>query len=86
MNAPDWSVIENMRNAQRYSDLCNEAELQNRIEAERDIDTNRVCSAIRNCDLSPAQVHQIMCTLACEMKRRGWHEVAVAAVEDAGDV
>lgn len=86
MNAPDWTVISRMKDAQRYSDLCNEAEMLEQLAAEEDAQTNSVLSAIRKCDLSPAQVHQILVTLACEMKRAGHSEIAITAVEEASDV
>lgn len=86
MNAPDWTVIERMRSAQIVSDLCNEAEIMEREAAEQDVKTNRVLDAIRKCDLTPATVRQILCTLACEMTRAGFHPVAVAGVEDAADL
>lgn len=86
MNAYDPMPVMNRRDAQRYSDLCNERERIERMAAEEDAQTNRVLSAIRKCDLSPAQVHQILVTLACEMNRAGHSEIAIAAVEEASDV
>jgi hypothetical protein len=35
MNAPDWAVIERGKDADRYSAMCNEAERQDKAEAEQ---------------------------------------------------
>ena len=86
MNSFDPMAVQALRDAQRYSDLCNERELIEQAAAEEDAQTNRVLSAIRKCDLTPAQVHQILVTLACEMKRAGHSEIAITAVEEASDV
>lgn len=86
MNSFDPMAVQALRDAQRYSDLCNEADRREQIAAEEDAQTNRVLSAIRKCDLTHAQVHQILVTLACEMKRAGHSEIAIAAVEEASDV
>lgn len=86
MNAPDWTVIERCRDAQRVSEQFREKEARDRAQMESEMRTNAVCMAIRKADLTEDAVKTILYTLACEMTRVGFHPVKVAGVEDAADL
>ena len=86
MNSFDPMAVQALRDAHRMSDLCNEAELIAQQEAEADAQLNKVCAGIRKLDLTPAQVRQILCTLACEMVKANYSAGDVEMIETASEV
>lgn len=85
MNAPDWTVISRMKDAQEYSDQCNEAERRERIAVQQEKQLNAILDGIRKCDMTRAQAHQILATLASALKNAGFSEDAIEAVDTASE-
>ena len=86
MSSFDPVAVNALKEAQRMSDMLNEAERAERIAAEQDKHLNRVLSSIRQLDLDPSKVRQILSTTGCQMNACGFSESDVKAVETAGDV
>lgn len=78
--------IQAIREAKDYGDMWAEQEVRERQEAESDEKLNAALNAIRKCDLTAAQVRQLLMTLACEMKARGFCEADVELVDAASEV
>ena len=85
MNAPDWIVTERIRDAERYSAMCEAGEQEARERAEREQQISRACAAIQRCDLDSDAVRQIISTLGCRMLRCGFSVGDVEMVESVGD-
>jgi hypothetical protein len=85
MNAFDPAAVQAMRDAQHYSDLCNEAERIERNEAEQDALLNKALEAIRKIELNPAKVAQILNTMGCQMAINGFSAGDLQAVDDLAD-
>lgn len=82
MNAPDWTAIERMRDANAYSDALNEAERIERFQAEQEARLNAACNCIRKSDLTPSMVSQILMTLGSRMAQCGFSASDVQAVDE----
>lgn len=80
---PDWAAIESAKDAQSYSDLCMQADLNEANEARRMAESIRIATAIRAAELTPGQVRQLLATLACEMARKQYTPDAIEVVETA---
>lgn len=78
--------IQALREAKDYGDMWAEQEVRERQEAESDEKLNVALAAIRKCDLTAAQVRQVLMTLACEMKARGFCDADVELVDTASEV
>lgn len=69
-NTPDWAAIESAKDAQSYSDLCMQADLNEANEARRTAESARIVTAIRSAELTPHQVRKLLTALAREMARK----------------
>lgn len=86
MNAPDWAVIEQQRDAKHLSDMCNEADVFEREQAYQDKQLRIAGVAIRRMDLTPETVRSLLAVIGCRMKACGFSESDVEAVETSGEV
>jgi hypothetical protein len=85
MNAPDWAALESIRDANRYSAMCEAGERQAAAEAEQQAAINKACAAIRAISMDYESARQILSTLACTMKACRLSESDVEMVEATAD-
>lgn len=57
--------IEAINDARRYSERCEEGERESAMQYRRGMQINKVCEAIRACELDMDGIRQVLSTLAC---------------------
>ena len=75
-----------LREASHYSAMCGEAERIEAASAEADRKLNAVLNGIRKLDLTRAETHQILVTLAAAMQRKGYTDAQIEAVDCASEL
>lgn len=77
--------IESRNDAMRYSDLCEAGERDEEEQYRKGMQINKVCQAIRDCDLDGDGVRQILATLASRMVATGFAESSIEMIDTASE-
>lgn len=78
--------VETQRDAQRYSDMCNDAEAADMAMWAELQPVEHICAAINSVKLTDAQLKRIIEVLSNQAAASGCHEMAVAGLDDTGDI
>ena len=78
--------VELIRDAMRYSAMCEQADREAIADWEEVQPVEHICRAIREVKLTDAQLKRLIVVLANQADASGCNEMAVAGLDDTGEI